>query len=63
MGYRIEARCVDPVRSHEAGNNGGGTASREAVPHGQDDVAVLAAHIQVPQGIVGDAPDEVCDPI
>ncbi len=30
--------------------------------HGQDDVAVLAADIQVAQHVVGDAPDEVDDP-
>jgi hypothetical protein len=29
--------------------------------HGQDHVAVLAAHIQVPQHVVGNAPDEVGD--
>ncbi len=31
--------------------------------HGQDDVAILAAHVQVAQDIVGDAPDEVGDPV
>ena len=29
--------------------------------HGQDDVAILAAHIDVAQAVVGDAPDEVDD--
>ncbi len=31
--------------------------------HGQDDVAVLAADIEIPEHVVGDAPDEVGDPI
>ena len=30
--------------------------------HRQDDVAVLAAHVQVAQDVVGDAPDEIRDP-
>ena len=29
--------------------------------HGQDDVAVFAAHVDVAQHVVGDAPDEVAD--
>ena len=37
----------------------------EAAQHGhrQDDVAVLAAHVEVAQHVVGDAPDEVGDPV
>jgi hypothetical protein len=31
--------------------------------HRQDHVAVLAAHVKVAQDIVGDAPDEVGDPV
>ena len=31
--------------------------------HRQDDVAVLAAHVQVAQDVVGDAPDVVRDPV
>ena len=31
--------------------------------HGQDHVAVLAAHVQVAQDVVGDAPDVVRDPV
>ncbi len=31
--------------------------------HGQDDVTVLAAHVNVAQDIVGDAPDKVGDPV
>ena len=27
--------------------------------HGQNDIAVLAAHIHIPKAIIGDAPDEV----
>lgn len=30
--------------------------------HRQDHVAVFAAHIQIPEHVVGDAPDEVGDP-
>lgn len=30
--------------------------------HGQDDVAVLAANVEVAEHVVGDAPDEVRDP-
>jgi len=32
MRYRIEARRVDPVWSHEPSDNGRHTAPREAVP-------------------------------
>ena len=37
----------------------------EAAQHGhrQDDVAVLAADVEVAQHVVGDAPDEVGDPV
>src|SRR5690606_95737 len=37
----------------------------EAPKHGhrQDDVAVLATNVQVPQDIVRDAPDEASDPV
>jgi len=31
--------------------------------HGEDDVAIFAAHINVAKDIVGDAPNEVGDPI
>ncbi len=31
--------------------------------HRQDDVPILAADVKVPQDIVGDAPDEVRDPV
>ncbi len=31
--------------------------------HRQDDVAVLAADVEIPQHVVGDAPDEVRDPV
>jgi hypothetical protein len=31
--------------------------------HRQDDVAVLAADVEVAQDVVGDAPDEADDPI
>jgi len=31
--------------------------------HGQNDVTILAAHIEVAQYVVGDAPDEVGDPV
>ncbi len=31
--------------------------------HGQDHIAVFAPHIEVAQHIVGDAPDEVRDPV
>ena len=36
----------------------------ESTQHGhrQDDIAVLAAHVEVAQDVVGDAPDEVGDP-
>jgi hypothetical protein len=30
--------------------------------HRQDHVAILAAHVQIPQHVVGNAPDEVGDP-
>ena len=31
--------------------------------HGEDDVAVLAAYVQVPQYVVADVPDVPCDPV
>jgi hypothetical protein len=31
--------------------------------HGQDNIAVFAANVQVAQHVVVDAPDEVCDPV
>ena len=31
--------------------------------HGQDDIAVLAPDIEIPEHIVGDTPDEVGDPV
>ena len=31
--------------------------------HRQDHVAVLAAHIEVAEHVVGDSPEEVCDPV
>jgi hypothetical protein len=30
--------------------------------HGQDDVSILAAHVDIAQDVVGDPPDEVGDP-
>ena len=31
--------------------------------HRQDHIAILAAHIEIAQRVVGDAPDEVRDPV
>jgi len=30
--------------------------------HRKNDVAVLAAHVQIAQYVIGDAPNEICDP-
>ena len=55
---------VEHVLHAEDGGLGGFQHGVQAADdhHGEDDVAVLAAHIDVPEDVIGDAPDEVRDP-
>ncbi|KAF0137542.1 MAG: hypothetical protein FD152_400 [Xanthobacteraceae bacterium] len=60
-----DARLVEVVLHRKDGGLGRLQHRIETAQHDhrQDNITIFAAHVEIAQGIIGDAPYEVCDPV